>query len=159
MPELIIESNGRLDKTAVYLNGEQLAGVREILLNLDEEGTFDAMITYKGGDGELYIKSIFSDYLTALQTTEPSFTEEEARMLESITIDSDGDIEDTIVAWNDEELDGIVSLFVHIKGEAESERSLMDRIRGKKPEIKGVECKAEIVFRDIDDSEYLETVF
>lgn len=58
-----IESNGRLENTAVYYNGEQLAGLRQVLLNLAEDGTFDAVISYRGEDGRLYTKNPFTDYL------------------------------------------------------------------------------------------------
>jgi hypothetical protein len=159
MPELIIESNGRLEKTAVYLNGEQLTGIKELFVSLDETGVFDALLSYKGGDGQEYTKSIFTDYLTAVQVTEPSFTYEDAMALQKITVDSDGDIEDTLIAWNDEELDGLISVYVHIKARAEENSSIFDKLMNKKKTPVGVQCKAELVFREEDDSEHLETVF
>lgn len=109
-----IESNGRLENTAVYYNGEQLAGLRQVLLNLAEDGTFDAVISYRGEDGRLYTKNPFTDYLENIRTMPPSFTEEEARAMQLLVIESDGNIENTLVYLNDEPLEGIVQLFVNI---------------------------------------------
>jgi len=159
MPEVIIESNGRLEMTAVYLNGEQIAGVRELFINMDENGDFDAFISYKGGDGQDYTKALFSDYLTAIQVSPPAFTEQQASKLQRLTIDSEGEIDDTLLAWNDEELEGVTSLFLHIKSQNNTSQSLMDRVLGKKPVKLGVECKAELTFRDYDDTIYTESVF
>ncbi|GAB5466909.1 MAG: hypothetical protein Kapaf2KO_23450 [Candidatus Kapaibacteriales bacterium] len=159
MPELIVESNGRLEKTAVYLNGEQLSGIKELLVNMDEEGTFDALLVYNGGDGQLYTKSIFTDYLTAVKVTPPTFTEDDAQNLEQLVIQSEGDIEETLLLWNEEELGGVISLYIHIKAQEGDPKGIMDRIMGKKKPTFGVECKAEITFRDEDDSIYTETVF
>ena len=46
MRTISIESNGRLEKTAVYVNGEQVTGIRELLLSIDEEGTFNAIVSF-----------------------------------------------------------------------------------------------------------------
>lgn len=116
MAELSIESNGLLETTAIYYNGTQLRGVREILLNLDENGTFDAIMQYKGTDGELYTRNILQDYPDLIVTTEPSFTEEEARSLRLLTLDSDGTLEGTVVALDGVRQEGIVSLYVQISG-------------------------------------------
>jgi hypothetical protein len=45
MRTISIESNGRIEKTAVYLNGEQITGIKELLLSIDEEGIFNAIIS------------------------------------------------------------------------------------------------------------------
>ncbi|MFY8160548.1 MAG: hypothetical protein ACOVNU_04400, partial [Candidatus Kapaibacteriota bacterium] len=72
MPVFEIESNGLIENTVIYYNGKQIAGIKEVFLNLDEEGTFDSIIKYTGTDGALYTKNIFTDYLTNLKTTEPT---------------------------------------------------------------------------------------
>src|SRR5688572_23098944 len=97
MPSFSIESNGRLEATTIYYNGEQLGGVREVFLNLDEDGTFDAILQYVGSDGETYTKQIFNDHLENLTVTDPGLTEDEARARRLLTVESSGDIEDTIV--------------------------------------------------------------
>ncbi|MDC1067765.1 hypothetical protein OAQ99_01255 [Candidatus Kapabacteria bacterium] len=158
MKTLTIESNGRLGKTAVYLNGEQLDGLKELFLNLDEEGTYDSVVQYVGGDGELYTKNIFSDNLTELKVTEPSFTEEEANELEELTIESDGQIENTILMWDEEDLDGVVSLLVHIKTPTKEKKGLSNLFSRAKT-VEDSVCKAEIVFRNDDDSLETERVF
>jgi hypothetical protein len=119
MAEFSIESNGLIEKTAVYYNGEQLRGVKEVMLNLDENGTFDAVIQYATANGTLVSKNVFLDFLEGVQTSEPSFTEEEARQLTLIMVSSDGDIDSASVFINNEEQFGIVSLFIHIKPPSE----------------------------------------
>ncbi len=141
MPELSIESNGLLETTAVYYNGEQLRGVRELLLNMDENGTFDAILQYKGADGEMYTRNVLEEYLDNVATGEPSFTEEEAQSLRLLTIDSDGSLENTIVALDGVAQGGIVSLYVHIKAPPE------------------VEFTAEITYREEDGQLTREKVF
>lgn len=158
MATFTIESNGRIEKTAVYFNGEQLGGIKEVFLNLDEEGTFDAILQYEGKDKEIYTKRIFEDYMTGLRTVEPTFTEEEAEELVALTIESDGDIESTAVLMNGEVLEGIVSLFVHLKG-AENKNGIRNLFRNKTyiPEIP--EFRAEITFRNEDNSLDMEAIF
>lgn len=159
MKQLTIESNGRLGKTAIYINGEQLAGLKELFLNLDEDGAFDSVIQYVGIDGNHYTKNIFSDQLTSLQITDPTMSEEEAMELEEITISSDGYIENTLLAWNEEELEGVVSMLVHIKAPTIDKGSGISSIFKKEKVIEAGECKAEIVFRNEDDSIETEVVF
>ena len=156
MATFSIESNGRLEKTAVYLNGEQLGGVKEVFLNLDENGAFDAIIQYEGTDKNIYSKQIFSDYLEGLRVVEPTFTEEEAEQLHLLTVESSGEIDSTIVYYDDQELEGIVSLFVHIKGTNQS-TGLRSLFRKEIPDH--VEFKAEITFRNEDDSIEVERAF
>lgn len=158
MKELTVESNGRLGKTAIYLNGEQLAGLKELFLNLDEDGTFDSIIKYVDADDEEFTKNIFADNLTGLQVQEPTFTEEEAEELEELTIESDGFIENTIVSWDEEEQEGVVSLLVHIKVPAKEKKGLTNFF-SKAKTIEDSVCKAQIVYRNEDDSLETETVF
>lgn len=154
MPTFAIESNGRLERTAVYLNGEQISGLKEVFLNLDEDGTFDAILQYEGDDKNIYTKSIFTEYLNNIKFVEPSFTEEEASELILFAVDSDGDIEDTVVFIDEEPQDGIVSVFIHIKG-TESKNGIKALFnRDKITDIP--EFRAEITYRNEDDS--LETV-
>ncbi len=115
MATIGIESNGRIEKTAVYLNGERIRGLRELFLNLDEDGAFDAIIQYEGIDKNLYTRQLFSDTLDNLITAEPAFTDEEAAALQLLEIESDGYIENTSIYKNEEPLDGIVSLLLHIR--------------------------------------------
>lgn len=158
MATFSIESNGRLEKTAVYFNGEQLGGVKEIFLNLDEDGTFDSIIQYEGADKKIYTKDIFNEYLDNIKVVPPSFTDEEARDLQLLTIDSDGDIENTQVLINDMVQEGIVNLSVHIKG-ATSKNSIRSIFKNKAyiPEV--TEFKAEATFRNEDDSLETEEIF
>jgi len=153
MPTFSIESNGRIEKTAVYYNGEQLGGVKEVFLNLDEEGTFDAFIQYEGTDKNIYTKNIFTDYLDNVKIVEPTFTEEESLGLQLLTIDSNGEIESTVVAINGQEEDGIVNLTVHIKP-SENSTGLKSFFSSKNiPEH--AQFVGNITFRYEDD--YLET--
>jgi hypothetical protein len=153
-----IESNGRLEKTVLYFNGEQLGGIKEVFLNLDEDGTFDAILQYEGTDKEIKTKQVFTEYLENVKTVEPSFTEEEAEHLRLLSIESDGDINNTTVYLNKEELNGIVSLFVHIKGAA-SQNSIGSLFAFKKKIPEHVEFRAEITYRNQDDSTETEGIF
>ncbi len=153
-----IESNGRLEKTAIYFNGEQLGGIKEVFLNLDETGTFDAIVQYEGQDKELYTKSIFNEYLENAKIVEPSFTEEESMELNLLEIKSDGDIESTLVFFNEEELEGLISLFVHIKG-TQTKNSIRNIFSSKKNIPEHVEFKAEFEFRNEDGSTEVEAIF
>lgn len=139
MAEFSIESNGRIEKTAIYYNGEQLRGVQEIVLNLDENGAFDAVLQYMGSDKTVHTKQVFTDYLDDVQTMEASFSEEEAQSLRLLSVHSDGAIEGSSVFINNEEQNGIVRLYVHIKINEE--------------------FKAEITFREEDGTLTTEGVF
>ena len=160
MATLGIESNGRLEKTAVYYNGEQISGLKELLLNLDEDGTFDAVIQYQGNDNKLYNKSIFNDLLTNIKVVEPSFTEEEAMNLRLLEIDSNGDIENTVVLMNGEELIGLVNLYLHIKSSHSPRGAGLMGFFGKSKDLpEAAEFKAEFTFRNEDDSLSTEGIF
>ncbi|MBM2815924.1 MAG: hypothetical protein HW421_2686 [Ignavibacteria bacterium] len=158
MATFSIESNGRLEKTVVYFNGEQLGGIKEVFLNLDEEGAFDAILQYEGSDKKLYTKQIFEGYLENVKTTEPSFTEEEAEQLQILTLESEGAIESSSVFFNEEPLEGIVSLFVHIKA-ANSKTGIRSFFSGKSNIPEHTEFLAEITFRNEDGSVVTENVF
>jgi len=158
MATFAIESNGRLEKTALYYNGEQVGGIKEIFLNLDEDGTFDSIIQYEGKDKQSYTKNIFRDYLTNIKLTDPSFTEEESAELQLLEIESDGDIENTMVFLNDENLEGIVSILIHIKSTQEA-NNLQKFFAGKKYIPDHIEFKAEIVFRNEDNTLETEDIF
>lgn len=156
-----IESNGLIENTVIYYNGQQIIGVKEIFLNLDEDGTFDSIIKYLGKDGNIQTKNIFSDYLNELQTSEPSLTEEEARFLKPLTIESDGSIESTVVAIDDFEQDGIINLFVHIVAPDVKEKSGFNPFRKKEEDFNPnlVKFVAEVTYRNEDDSQSTEKVF
>jgi len=158
MATFSVESNGRLEKTAIYFNGEQLGGVKEVFLNLDEDGTFDAVIQYEGTDKQIHSKQIFLDYLEKMKIVEPSFTEEEAEELQLFTVESNGDIEETSVFLNEEMLDGIISLFVHIKG-TQAVSGLKSLFSLKKELPDHPEFKAEITYRNEDNSTETEAIF
>ncbi len=162
MPTISIESNGRLEKTAIYYNGEQISGVKELMINLDEDGTFDALIQYQGTDGQIHNKQIFADYIANLKVVEPSFTEEDAQELQLLTIESDGDIESCSVFINEQLADGIVSLYVHIKtGQSDDTKSsLLTMFKPKKPvNMIGSEFKSEVTFRNENNSIETEEIF
>ncbi len=157
MPEFSIESNGMLEKTAVYYNGAQLSGIKEIFVHIDETGGFDAFVQYVGKDKNVYTKKIFTDYLVEAETTEPSFTEEDAMELQLLTIESEGDLDSTVVSWNEEPLDGIVDMLIHIKG-TEDENGIKKFFSSKKLSG-GAKFIAEIIFREEDDSLETEQIF
>ncbi len=157
MATLAIESNGLIEKTAVYYNGEQISGVKELFLSLDEDGTFDAFIQYEGSDNNLYTKQIFSDYLENIKIIEPTFTEEEALELHLLTIESNGDIDDTVVFYDEEPLEGIVRLFLHIKGT--SKPSGFTKLFKSKDVTDKPTFKTEITFRNENDEYETETIF
>jgi hypothetical protein len=156
MATLAIESNGRIEKTAVYYNGEQIGGLKEIFLNIDEEGTFDAVIQYEGTNGELFTKSIFEDYLDNLKVVPPSFSEDEANQLTLFVVESSGDLENTLLFVNNEPLEGVVSLFVHIKS-AKAKTGISTIFKKNVPA--DIEFKADIIFRNEDDTIETERIF
>jgi hypothetical protein len=158
MREFSIESNGRIGMTALYLNGEQISGVHELLIQIDEDGTFNSVISYKGTDKQIRTKNLFSDYLDNLRVIEPAFSEEEARSLQLLTVESNGDIEETVLYLNDEPLEGVVGIFLHVKKE-ETESSLSSLFSSNKKVLEGAVFRAEITYRNEDDSLETENVF
>lgn len=160
MATFSIESNGRLERTALYYNGEQIAGARELFLNLDEEGTFDAVLQYKGKDDNTYSKQVFVDFLEQLETMPPAFSEEEAQQLQLLTVESNGEIQDTIVTINEQPLDGITSLLIHIKAPVKKNNSsFLGSLFSKETVEERGEFKAEITFRNEDGTLSVEPVF
>ncbi len=159
MATLGIESNGRLEKTAVYLNGDRVRGVKEIFLNMDEDGTFDAVIQYEGYDKSIYTKQLFSEPLQDIITAEPAFTEEEAQFLNLLEIESNGDIEETFVYKNGEILDGVIHLLLHIKSGQTEKGGLKSLFSSKKQNSNQAEFKAQVTFRNEDNSTETEDIF
>ncbi len=156
MATLTIESNGMLEFTAVYYNGQQIAGLKELFLNLDEEGTFDSIIQYEGSDKKIYTKNAFSDYLDNIKVVPPTFSEEEAAGLVAFTIESDGEIDNTLILANEEPLDGVTSVFVHIK--ATKNKTIIKSLLNK-GNFEDVEFKAQITYRNEDESIETEDIF
>lgn len=154
-----IEGNGRIEKTAIYYNGEQIGGLKELFIHIDEDGTFDSIIQYEGTDNKVYTKNIFEDHLENIKSVDPSFTEEEASMLHLFEIESDGDLENTFVyeAGEDEPLEGIVSVFIHIKGK--DNKSGLKKLFNKDNIPNQAQFKATITFREEDDSITTEDIF
>ncbi len=158
MPTFAIESNGRLEKTAIYYNGSQLGGIKEVFINLDEDGTFDAIVQYEGTDKKIYTKQIFSDYLNNIKIVEPTFTEEDATDLVLLTVESDGDIDTAEVFINDNYEEGIVELLVHIKSD-QNKKGLKSLLSNKKVITEDVTFKSEITYRNDDDTIETEEIF
>ncbi len=156
MATLAIESNGRIEKTAVYYNGEQIGGLKEIFLNIDEDGALDAVIQYEGSNGELYTKNIFEDYLDNLKIVPPSFTDDEASQLTLFVVESNGELDNTLLFINDEPLEGVTNLFVHIKS-AKAQTGISSIFKKNVPA--DIEFKAELTFRNEDDTIDTERIF
>ncbi len=159
MRSFSIESNGRLENTAVYYNGEQLGGIKEIFLNLEEDGTFDSVIRYEGTDKNMYTKQIFHDYFENIKIRPAAFDEEEAQNLQLLTIESDGDIENTVVFRNDQPLDGLISLLVHVKNGAAKDGGIKSLFSRAPATSEPITFRAELTFRNDDGSTEVEGVF
>ncbi len=157
MATFSIESNGRLEKTAIYYNGEQLSGLKELFLNLDEDGTYDAIIQYEGTDKKIHTKDIFFDYFDNVKVTPAVFTAEEAKSLRLFTIESDGIIDNTEIFLDEEPLDGVVNIFIHIKP-TENKSGLKSLFnKNSIPDL--VEFRAEITYRNMDNTLETEEIF
>lgn len=158
MRELSIESNGSLEKTAVYINGEQIGGIHQMMVHISENGDFDTIIVYEGTDKQMYTKNIFADYLDNLKKVPPTFTEEEAEFLRLLTVTSDGNIENTMVYINEEEQVGITDLLVQIQRGTPVQKSFTSMFKkqeiGERPVF-----RAEVQYRNEDDSLSTEPVF
>lgn len=157
MATFAIESNGRIEKTAIYFNGQQLGGIKEVYLYIDEEGTFDTVIQYEGIDKVIYTKHIFNDFLENVKVVPPSFSEEEAQFLQLLEIVSNGDIDSTTVYINEQEQEGIVNLLVHIKASQKPSNLKKLFTASKIPDH--AEFKAEITYRNEDGSLETEPIF
>lgn len=114
MRMLEIRSNGRLETTTLHLNGEQLVGVRELFIDLKEDGTFDAWLTYENADSQTLSKRLFSEYLEKLRVA-PAGEVTAPLAPRSLVIEGDGEIADTTIALDNERLDGLVELFVYLR--------------------------------------------
>jgi hypothetical protein len=158
MREFSIESNGSLEKTALYFNGEQIGGVRQLMLHISEEGDFDTILVYEGTDKNIYTKNIFTDYLDNIKKVPPSFTEEDADFLRLLAVQSDGSLENTMVLINDEPQDGIVDLLVNIERGSAPASSGFSLFKKQEP-LTGATFRAEIQYRNEDDSLSTESVF
>jgi len=160
MREFSIESNGSLEKTAIYFNGEQLSGVRQVMLHISEHGDFDTILVYEGSDKQIYTKNIFTDYLDNIKKVPPTFSEEEAQYLRLLTVQSDGDINNTMVYIDDQPQEGIVDLLVHIERGAPAQKSGFG-LFGRKDDALGVPStfRAEIQYRNNDDTLSTESIF
>ncbi len=156
MRTVAIESNGFIERTAVYINGQCVGGIRELMIHLTENGDFDSVIVYKGTDGKEYSKELLVDYLENLPILPPPFTGEEAQSLNLLEIETDGDIESTVVFWNGEPLTGIVDLLIHIR---ESGRpSSWPKLLRNDSDSSDIFI-AEITFREEDGSLTTEKIF
>lgn len=154
-----MESNGRIEKTALYLNGEQIAGVKELLLHIDEDGVFDAIISYEGSDGQRRTKQLFTDHLEKLKVIPPVFTEEEARLLQLLSVESNGEVDDTVLYLNDEPLEGVVDILVHIKTAEQASGMLASLVKGKDAHGENNVFRAEVTFRNEDETIETERIF
>lgn len=158
MREISIESNGSLEKTAVYINGEQVGGIHQMMLHISEDGDFDTIVVYEGTDKQMYTKNIFSDYLDNIKKVPPTFTEEEAEYLRLLTVTSDGSLDTTMVYINEEPQDGIVDLLVQIQRGASAQRGISSMFKKQEPGIQPI-FRAEVQYRNEDDSVSTELVF
>jgi hypothetical protein len=158
MREFSIESNGSLEKTALYFNGEQIGGVHQLMLHISENGDFDTIIVYEGTDKQMHTKNLFSDYLDNVKKVTPTFTEEEAQFMRLLTVTSDGSLETTMVYINEEPQDGVVDLLVQVQRGAQAQRSFTTMF--KKPEVGETPVfRAEVQYRNEDNSLSTELVF
>ena len=160
MRTISIESNGRIEKTAVYLNGEQIAGIKELLLSIDEEGIFNAIISFTTSSGTVLTKQLFTDDLSQLQRRGAAFSEDEAMDLRSLAVESDGTLDNTSVFMNNEFIDGIVSIMVHIMIDSVQKRgNVFSKIFSKNQSYSETRFLSEIVLRNLDGSESIESIF
>jgi hypothetical protein len=158
MREFSIESNGSLEKTALYINGEQIGGIHQLMLHISEDGDFDTIIAYEGSDKQMYTKNLFADYLDNIKKVPPTFSEEDAQYLRLLTVTSDGNLENTMVYINEEPQEGIVDLLVQIQRGSAPQRSITTmfkkQVPGETPTF-----RAEIQYRNQDDSLSTELIF
>lgn len=160
MRTISIESNGRLEKTAVYVNGEQVTGIKELLLSIDEEGTFNAIISFVSSSGNLLTKQVFTDDLSQLQRREAAFSEEEAMDLRSCAIESDGTLDNTSIFMNNEFIDGIISIMIHITIDTvQRKESVFAKLFSSNRTLSETRFISEIVLRNPDGSESIESIF
>src|SRR5437763_12328906 len=98
MGQLSIVSNGRIENTTVCYNGEALGSVQELMVTLDENGTYMPVIQYIGTDHKIYNRQLFSEPLDAVNVMGPAAEFEEAGDgFHELEVESKGDIESTQV--------------------------------------------------------------
>jgi hypothetical protein len=159
MREFSIESNGTLERTALYFNGEQIGGVRQLMLHISEQGDFDTIVVYEGTDKNIYTKNFFTDYLDNIKKSEPSFSEEDAEHLRLLVVQSDGNLESTMVYIDDVPQDGIVDLLVHIERGDAPQTSGFAMFKKQTAPSTGATFRAEVQYRNQDDTLSTESVF
>lgn len=93
-----------------------------------------------------------------LKTTEPTLTDLELESLITLTIESDGNLENTSVFIDDEYQEGVVSLYVHIKG-ADNKDGIRKFLSSKYYIPDTPELFTEIIFRNEDGSIDKEKIF
>ena len=86
------------------------------------------------------------------------FSEEEAMDMQLLTIESSGDIEETHILMNNENLDGIMSLMIHLKIDKIQNNGVFGFFK-KNDSIGTTSFKAEIEFRNQDGSTSIEGIF
>ncbi|TAE28620.1 MAG: hypothetical protein EAZ92_07980 [Candidatus Kapaibacterium sp.] len=158
MRELSIESNGSLEKTAVYINGEQISGIHQLMLHINEDGDFDTILVYEGTDKQMYTKNLFADYLDNIKKVPPTFTEEEAQYLRLLTVTSDGDLANTLVYINEEEQIGLTDLLVQVQRGSQAQKSLTSFFKKQEPAERPV-FRAEAQYRNEDNTISTELIF
>jgi hypothetical protein len=158
MREVSIESNGSLEKTAVYINGEQIGGIHQMMIHISEDGDFDTILVYEGTDKQMYTKNIFVDYLDNIKKTPPTFTEEDAQYLRLLMIASDGELANTVVYINEEEQMGLTDLIVQIQRGAQAQKSLTSFFKKQEPGERPT-FRAEAQYRNEDDTLSTELIF
>lgn len=160
MRTISIESNGRIEKTAIYVNGEQVSGIRELLVSIDEEGTFNTIISFEDQTGIIHTKNLFTDDLSLLRRKDASFTIEDSLQLKVFTIESDGDLENTSLYMNDEFIEGVFSILIHLKANSHKQKqTFLSSLFNNKQLASEIYFQTEIVYRNSDDSHSIESIF
>ncbi|NBO70714.1 hypothetical protein EBV26_09570 [bacterium] len=160
MRTVTIESNGRIEKTAIYINGEQITGIKELLIAIDEESNFNAIISFEDNIGNVHTKQLFTDDLSSLKRKDPTFSMEDSEYLQSFTIESNGDLQETSLFIKDEFIEGVISILIHIKVDIQdSKTGFLSSIFDKKPKFTNTMFSNEIVFRNPDGTQSIETIF
>jgi hypothetical protein len=150
MREVSIESNGSLEKTAVYINGEQIGGIHQMMIHISEDGDFETILVYEGTDKQMYTKNIFVDYLDNI--------EEDAQYLRLMLIASDGELANTVVYINEEEQMGLTDLIVQIQRGEQAQKSLTSFFKKQEPAERPT-FRAEAQYRNEDDTLSTELIF
>ena len=100
------------------------------------------------------------DYLENVRTEPPGFSEEEARSLSLFAVISDGELAQTTILRNNEEQNGVVSVYVHVKAPSVPQGGGLRAFFGGQKEIpEHTEFKAEIVYREDNGDLTTEGIF